>query len=189
MKRYVVWNTDWLTKFSQWEEVYSDLEYTTSTDVKVYKIWADWEILRNDNWNKVNYSIARNRLREADKPANAYEKAGILEKRVIEKTFTDKNLDIAAEQIRLIKDFVRITYELKTKLEKLGNKLLGKVESLNESVELWKSEEFKNLMKEAHDVTDYLKDKPMSYIKELHDHIVGVDVTEDYDPAEDLLND
>lgn len=187
MRKRIVWNADGLTKFHQWEEVYSELEYTSGTDVKVYKIWTDWEILRNDNGNKVSYSIAKNRLRSAETSGDAYEKAWILEKRVMQKTFTDKNLDIAADQIKLIKDFVKATYDLKLKLEDIGNKLLGKVESLNQSVELWKSDEFKKLMEQVHDINDYLKDKPMVYVKELHDHLVGVNVEEDYDPAEDLL--
>lgn len=187
LKKMILWNADWLTKFTKGECVLTDWELVTSTDVKVYKIWADGEPLRNDAWNKVSYALAKNRLRDFDKPETAYEKAGILEKRVLDKLFTDKNYDIAATHIAKINEFVKVTYELRQKLDDIANKLLAKVAWLNDAADKMDADAFKNLSIQAADIVEYLKGKPMTYINELHEHLNCGKKQEDYDPATDLL--
>lgn len=189
MKSFKVRNADGLTKFSKWEIVLSDLEYVNNTDVKVYKIDVDWEPLRNESWNKVSYYLSYVRLKPVDAPENAYEKAWILEKRIMEKTFTDEKLDLATDEIVKINAFNKSVTELRAKLKDISDKLMLKVYDLNSSVDNMDSEKFIALMKQIVDVTDFLEDKPMKYIKELRDHLCGVEEDEDYDAAEDILGD
>lgn len=187
MKQYKIWNADWLTKFTKGEVVLSDLEFVNDTDVKVYKVDADWEPLRNELGNKVSYYLSEVRLRPVDAPENAYENASILEKRVMEKTFTDEKLDLATDQIVQINAFNKAVCEVRAKLKDISDKLMAKVYALNDSVDNMDSEKFIAVMKEIVDVTEYLDDKPMKYITELRDHICKKDDEKEYDPAEDLL--
>lgn len=183
----VVWNADWLTKFAKGEVVLTSKERETWSDVKVYKIWADWEPLRNDAGNKVSYSLAVARLKDLDQPETAYEKAGILEKRVLDKLFTDKNYDIAATHIAKINEFVKVVYELRGKLDDIANKLLGKVASLNDAADRMDADKFKELSIQTADIVEYIKGKPMTYVNELHEHLNCGKQVEEYDAAEDLL--
>jgi len=189
MKQYKVWNADGLTKFSKWEIVLSDLEYVNDTDVKVYKVDVDWDPLRNEAWNKVSYYLSYVRLKPVDAPENAYEKAGVLEKRVMDKTFTDEKLDLATDEIVKINAFNKSIAELRAKLKDISDKLLLKVYDLNASVDNMDSDKFIALMKQIVDVTEFLDDKPMTYIKELRDQLCGIEEDEDYDAAEDILGD
>ena len=189
LKEFIVWNVDWLTKFVKGERVLSELEYVNSTDVKVYKMDADWDILRNENGNKVSYYLSYARLKAVDAPENAYEKAGVLEKRVMDKTFTNEKLDLATDQIVKINAFNKSVCELRLKLKDISDKLMMKVYALNESVDNMDSEKFMSLMEQIVDVTEFLDDKPMTYIKELRDQLCGIEADKDYDAAEDILGD
>ena len=187
MKQYKIWNADWLTKFTKGEVVLSDLEFVNSTDVKVYKVDADGEPLRNELGNKVSYYLSEVRLKPLDAQTNAYENAGVLEKRVMDKTFTDEKLDLATDQIVQINAFNKSICELRVKLKDISDKLMAKVYALNDSVDNMDSEKFITIMKQIVDVTEFLDDKPMTYITELRDQLCGIKADEEYDPAEDLL--
>lgn len=187
LQKFKVRNADGLTKFTKGEIVLSDLEFVNSTDVKVYKMDADWEPLRNENGNKVSYYLSEVRLKPLDAKTNAYENAWVLEKRVMDKTFTDDKLDLATDQIVQINAFNKAVCEVREKLKDISDKLMAKVYALNDSVDNMDSEKFIAVMKEIVDVTDFLEDKPMKYITELRDHICKKDDEKEYDPAEDLL--
>ena len=189
MKSFKVRNADGLTKFTKGEVVLSDLEFVNSTDVKVYKMDADWEPLRNELGNKVSYYLSEVRLKPLDAQTNAYENAGVLEKRVMDKTFTDEKLDLATDQIVQINAFNKSICELRAKLKDISDKLMAKVYALNDSVDNMDSEKFITIMKQVVDVTEFLDDKPMTYITELRDQLCGIEADEEYDPAEDLLGD
>ena len=189
MREFIVWNADGLTKFVKGEKVLSDLEYVNMTDVKVYKMDADGDVLRNENGNKVSYYLSYARLKDVNAPENAYEKAGVLEKRVMDKTFTNEKLDLATDQIVKINAFNKSVCELRLKLKDISDKLMFKVYALNESVDNMDSDKFITLMKQIVDVTEFLEDKPMTYIKELRDQLCGIEEDEEYDAAEDILGD
>ena len=189
MREFIVWNADGLTKFVKGEKVLSDLEYVNEADVKVYKVDADGEPLRNENGNKVSYYLSYARLMKVDAPENAYEKAGVLEKRVMDKTFTNEKLDLATDQIVKINAFNKSVCELRQKLKDISDKLMVKVYALNDSVDNMDSDKFITLMKQIVDVTEFLDDKPMTYIEELRDQLCGIKEDEEYDAAEDILGD
>jgi len=50
--------------------------------------------------------------------------AGPIEKRVMDKTFSDKKLDLAADQIVIINSFIDVTTALKNKLSTIVNNLM-----------------------------------------------------------------
>lgn len=187
MREFIVWNADGLTKFVKGERVLSELEYVNPTDVKVYKMDADGEPLRNENGNKVSYYLSYVRLRDVNAQENSYEKASVLEKRVMEKTFTDEKLDLATDEIVKINAFNKSVCELRAKLKDVSDKLMWKVYALNESVDNMDSDKFIALMKQIVDVTDFLEDKPMTYIKDLKEKLCGVEEDEEYDAEKDLL--
>lgn len=187
MREFIVWNADGLTKFVKGERVLSELEYVNPTDVKVYKMDADGEPLRNESWNKVSYYLSYVRLRDVNAPENVYEKAGVLEKRVMDKTFTDEKLDLATDEIVKINAFNKAVCELRLKLKDISDKLMAKVYALNESVDNMDSDKFIALMKQIVDVTEFLEDKPMTYIKDLKEKLCGVEADEEYDAQKDLL--
>jgi len=146
MNKYYVRNVDGLTKFEKNEIVLSNLEEVAPGEVRVYKMDSDGEPLRNDRGNVVNYSLNRNRLREVEIDTPKEEDLNILQKRVLKKMFTDKALDAASDYEKELREFVKIMCEVKKKLEKMANKLLGKLNDLNESVDYMNAEQFKTTM-------------------------------------------
>jgi hypothetical protein len=104
-----------LTKFTKGEHVLTDGNQDSNGEVKVYKLDSDGEILINERGNKVNYSIAFNRLKPTD-VENKYLTAGTIEQRIMNKTFTDSQLDKAADVAKLVTDFADLTSKLKVKL-------------------------------------------------------------------------
>ncbi len=189
MKQYVVRNVDGLTKFTKNEIVLSDLEEVAPGEVRVYKVDVDGNPLRNDRGNVVNYSLNRNRLRETEIDAPKEEDMNILQKRVLKKMFTDKALDAAADYEKELRDFVKIVSEVKVKLGKIANKLLGKLNDLNESVDYMNAEQFKTTMWEINAILNIIKKEPLDTIRQLHSDLGLADEEESYDAVQDILID
>lgn len=182
MKEYVVWNVAGLTKFAKGEHVLVDSSTPdTNGEVKVYKMDCDWDFLLNDRGNKVSYSLSINRLRPVDVKSN-YEEAGTIEKRIMNKTFTDKELDKAADYAKVVTDFADLTSKLKVKLGKVVNNLLNKVNELTISADAYNAEAFNKAMSDMKSLSDFLADKPMTDIKALYDKIVGDEPEDKFDP-------
>ena len=99
----------------------------------------------NDNGNKVSYSLAFARLRPTD-VENQYFTAGTIEQRIMNKTFTDDELDKAADLAKLVTDFADLTNKLKVKLGKISNNLLAKVNDLTVSADAYDADAFKKAM-------------------------------------------
>ena len=182
MKEYVVWNVSWLTKFKKGEHVLTDWVKDSNWEVKVYKCDCDWEVLVNDKGNKVSYSLAFNRLKPTD-VENQYFSAGTIEQRIMNKTFTDKELDKAADYCKVVTDFADLSSKLKVKLGKVANNLLGKVNDLTISADAYDAEAFSKAMSDMKALSDYLKDKPMTDIKGLYDKLIGDEPEDKYDPS------
>lgn len=187
MKEYVVRNVSWLTKFKKGEHVLTDWVKDANGEVKVYKCDCDWDVLVNDNWNKVSYSLAFNRLKPTD-VENKYFEAWTIEQRIMNKTFTDDELDKAADFAKVVTDFADLTSKLKVKLGKVANNLLGKVNDLTISADAYDADAFKKAMSDMKALADYLKDKPMTDIKGLYNKLVGDTPEDKYDPST-VLND
>lgn len=182
MKEFIVWNVAWLTKFTKGEHVLTDWVKDSNWEVKVYKCDCDWDILVNDNWNKVSYTLAFNRLKPTD-TENQYFSAGTIEQRIMNKTFTDDQLDKAADFAKIVTDFADLTSKLKVKLWKVANNLLGKVNDLTVSADAYDAEAFKKAMSDIEALSKYLKDKPMTDIKGLYTKLVGDTPEDEYDPS------
>lgn len=182
MKEYVVWNVSWLTKFKKGEHVLTDWVKDNNWEVKVYKCDYDWDVLVNDKGNKVSYSLAFNRLKPTD-VENKYFEAGTIEQRIMNKTFTDNELDKAADFAKIVTDFADLTSKLKVKLGKVANNLLGKVNDLTISADAYDAEAFKKAMSDMKALATYLKDKPMTDIKGLYDKLIGDEPEDTYDPS------
>lgn len=181
MKEFVVRNVTGLTKFKRGEHVLTDGNLDANWEVKVYKCDCDWEPLVNANGNKVSYSLAFNRLRPTD-VENQYFSAGTIEQRIMNKTFTDDELDKAADFAKVVTDFADLTSKLKVKLGKVANNLLGKVNDLTVSADAYDADAFKKAMSDMKALADYLKDKPMTDIKGLYNKLIGDEPEEKYDP-------
>ena len=182
MKEYVVRNVAWLTKFKKGEHVLTDWNKDANGEVKVYKCDCDWEVLVNEKGNKVGYSLAFNRLRPTD-VENQYFSAGTIEQRIMNKTFTDDELDKAADFAKVVTDFADLTSKLKVKLGKITNNLLGKVNDLTVSADAYDADAFKKAMSDMKALADFLKDKPMTDIKALHNKLIGDEPDDKYDPT------
>ena len=182
MKEFIVRNADGLTKFTKGEHVLTDGKADVNWEVKVYKLDCDWEILLNDRGNKVSYSIAFNRLRDTN-VKNLMLEAGTIEQRVMNKTFTDKTLDKAADYVATINKFTKLTVKLRDKLAKVANNLMWKVNELTISADAYDADKFNKAMKEIDKLAAYLEKKPMTDIADLYTKIVGDDKEEDYDPS------
>lgn len=181
MTEYVVRNVTWLTKFKKGEHVLTDWVKDSNWEVKVYKCDCDWEPLVNANWNKVSYSLAFSRLRPTD-VENQYFTAGTIEQRIMNKTFTDDELDKAADFAKVVTDFSDLTNKLKVKLGKIANNLLSKVNDLTVSADAYDADAFKKAMSDMKALADFLKDKPMTDIKGLYTKLIGDEPEEKYDP-------
>ena len=182
MKEYVVWNVAWLTKFSKGEHVLTDWVKDANWEVKVYKLDCDWEILVNENGNKVNYSLSFNRLKPTDIECQLFT-AGTLEARIMNKTFTDEKLDEASEYGALVTEFANDVNKLKVQLGKIANNLLGEVNDLTISADAYDADAFKKAMEHMKALVVYLKDKPMKDIQALKEKLVAELPEETYDPA------
>lgn len=182
MKEFVVRNVSWLTKFTKGERVLTDGVKDSNWEVKVYKLDCDGEILLNERGNKVSYSIAFNRLRPTD-VENQYFDAGTIEQRVMNKTFTDDELDKAADYVVIINKFVDLTMKLRNKLWTVANNLMWKVNELTVSADAYDADAFKKAMSDIDALSKYLEKKPMTDIKELFDKVVGEEEAEAYDPS------
>jgi len=189
MKQYVVRNVDGLTKFTKNEIVLSDLEEVAPGEVRVYKVDTDGNPLRNDRGNVVNYSLNRNRLRETEIDAPKEEDMNILQKRVLKKMFTDKALDAAADYEKELRDFVKIVSMVKVKLGKIANKLLGKLNDLNESVDYMNAEQFKSTMDQIAKIRAIIGKEPLDTITQLYEDLGLKEENEEYDAVQDILID
>ena len=63
------------------------------------------------------------------------------------KTFTDSELDKAADFAKVVTDFADLTSKLKVKLGKVANNLLGKVNDLTISADAYDADAFKKAMR------------------------------------------
>ena len=182
MKEFIVRNVDWLTKFTKGERVLTDWEKDSNGEVRVYKLDCDWDILLNERGNKVSYTLSFNRLKPTD-VENQYFSAGTIEQRIMNKTFTDEQLDKAAEYCKTVTDFAKIVNKLKVKLWKTANNLLGKVNDLTISADAYDADVFKKAMSDMDALVKYLEKKPMTDIQELYNKIVPEEEEEAYDPS------
>ena len=182
MKEFIVRNVAWLTKFKKGERVLTDWVKDSNWEVKVYKVDCDWEVLVNDRGNKVGYTLAFNRLKPTD-VENKYFEAGTIEQRIMNKTFTDSELDKAADFAKVVTDFADLTSKLKVKLWKVANNLLGKVNDLTVSADAYDADAFKKAMSDMKALADFLKDKPMTDIKGLYTKLIGDEPDDEYDPT------
>lgn len=189
LQEFVVRNIDGLTKFAKNEHVLSALEEISPEEVRVYKMDVDGEPLRNERGNVVNYSLNRNRLRPAEVNAPKEEDMNILQKRVLKKMFTDKALDAASDYEKELRDFVKIVSEVKAKLGKIANKLLGKLNDLNESVDYMDADQFKITMDQIAKIRNIISKEPLDTIKQLYEDLGLKDETEEYDAVQDILID
>lgn len=181
MKEMVIKNASGLNKFTRGEHVLTD-GVVENGEVRVYKLDSDWDILVNSRGNKVSYTLNVNRLTDVDKDTHLRDEAGPIEKRVMDKTFTDKKLDLAADQIVIVNAFIDLTTALKNKLSTIANNLMWKVNELTESADTYNAPEFEKVLGEMTALTDYLKDKPMTDIKALSEKIAPMDTGKTYDP-------
>jgi hypothetical protein len=99
------------------------------------------------------------------------------------KTFTDDQLDKAADFAKVVTDFADLTSKLKVKLGKVANNLLGKVNDLTISADAYDADAFKKAMADMKALATYLKDKPMTDIKGLYDKLIGDEPEDTYDPS------
>lgn len=189
LQEFIVRNTNGLTKFEKNEHVLSALEEVAPGEVRVYKMDADGNVLRNERGNVVNYSLNRNRLREAEVNAPKEEDMNILQKRVLKKMFTDKALDAAADYEKELRDFVKIVSEVKVKLGKIANKLLGKLNDLNESVDYMNAEQFKSTMDQIAKIRAIIGKEPLDTITQLYEDLGLKEENEEYDAVQDILID
>lgn len=182
MERYVVWNVAGLTKFTKWEVVLTDWVADANWEVRVYKTDCDWDYLLNERGNKVSYSIAFNRLKPTN-IENLQFTAGTLEQRVMNKTFTDKALDKAADCIATVNAFSDLTMKLRNKLWTVANNLMWKVNELTISADAYDAEAFTKAIKDMEALVKYLEKEPMTNIKALYDKLIGDEPEETYDPS------
>lgn len=182
MKEFVVWNVSWLTKFTKGEHVLTDWNVDSNWEVKVYKCDCDWDVLVNERGNKVSYSLAFNRLKPVD-VENKYFEAGTIEQRIMNKTFTDDEIDKAADFAKTVTDFADLVSKLKVKLWKVANNLLGKVNDLTISADAYDADAFKKAMADMATLSEYLSKKPMADIKGLYDKLIGDEPEVEYDPS------
>lgn len=186
MDKYVVRNVAWLTKFSKWEIVITDWVKDANWEVRVYKTDCDWDFLLNDNGNRVSYSLAFNRLR----PVNVESlqlTAGTLEQRVMNKTFTDKKLDKAADAIATVNAFSDATMKLRNKLGSIANNLMWKVNELTISADAYDADAFNKALDDMDKIVKFINGKPMTDITELYNKLIGEDPEETFDP-QSILN-
>lgn len=181
MKEMVIKNASGLNKFTRGEHVLTDW-VVTDWEVRVYKLDSDWEILLNSRWNKVSYTLSVNRLTDAWKDTTLLDDAGPIEKRVMDKTFSDKKLDLAADQIVVVNSFIDVTTALKNKLSTIVNNLMWKVNELTNSADTYNAPEFEKVLGEMSALVDFLKDKPMTDIEALAKKIAPMDTGSTYDP-------
>lgn len=181
MKEMVIKNASGLNKFTRGEHVLTDW-VVENWEVRVYKLDCDWDILVNSRGNKVSYTLNVNRLTDAYKDTSLLDDAGPIEKRVMDKTFSDKKLDLAADQIVTINAFIDVTTALKNKLSTIANNLMWKVNELTDSADTYNAPEFEKVLWEMTALVDFLKDKPMTDIKALSDKIAPMDTGKTYDP-------
>lgn len=189
MKQYTVRNVDGLNKFEKDEIVLSNLEETAPNEVRVYKVDASGDILRNERGNAVSYSLNKNRLREVDVQRVDENSLNVLQKRVLKKMFTDKALDAASDYDHDLKAFIKVTCEVKKKLEDIATKLLGKLNRLNDSVDHMNADEFKAVMAEINAITKLIEKEPLATIKQLHEDLWLADKAQEYDAVQDILID
>lgn len=183
MERFVVWNVAGLTKFSKGEIVLTDWNADSNWEVRVYKTDCDWDFLLNENGNKVSYSLAFNRLRPINVPDLQYT-AGVIEQRVMNKTFTDEKLDEASDYAKVVTDFQNLMMELRNKLSEMGNELLWKVNELELSADSHDSKKFNEAMADMKALSEFLEWKPMADIKALHSKLVWESEKKTYNPAD-----
>lgn len=181
MKEMVIKNASGLNKFTRGEHVLTDW-VVENGEVRVYKLDSDWDILVNSRWNKVSYTLNVNRLTDAYKDTSLLDEAGPIEKRVMDKTFTDKKLDLAADQIVIVNSFIDLTTALKNKLSTIVNNLMWKVNELTDSADTYNAPEFEKVLWEMTALVDYLKDKPMTDIEALSKKIAPMDKWDKFDP-------
>lgn len=181
MKEMVIKNASGLNKFTRGEHVLTD-GVVENGEVRVYKLDSDWDILVNSRGNKVSYTLNVNRLTDAFKDTSLLDDAGPIEKRVMNKTFTDKKLDLAADQIVIVNSFIDVTTALKNKLSTIVNNLMWKVNELTDSADTYNAPEFEKVLWEMTALVDFLKDKPMTEIKALSEKIAPTDTGKTYDP-------
>ncbi len=186
MKEYVVWNVTWLNKFKKGEHVLSDGITDANWEVKVYKVDWDWEPLVNERGNKVSHTLLFARLRPTD-VENQYFTAGTLEQRIMNKTFTDEQLDTATDYRVAVEWFADTVNELREKLLDISKNLLTEVNNLNVSADAYDADKFNTVMEHMKKLTEYLWDKPMKDIKELHSKLIPAKKKDAYDPSS-ILN-
>ena len=189
MNKYYVRNVDGLTKFEKNEIVLSNLEEVAPGEVRVYKMDSDGEPLRNDRGNVVNYSLNRNRLREVEIDTPKEEDLNILQKRVLKKMFTDKALDAASDYEKELRDFVKVVCKVRTKLGKISDKLMWKLNDLNASVDYMDAEKFKTTMDQIVKIKNIIAKEPLDTITQLYNDLGLADEDEEYDAVQDILID
>lgn len=189
MRKFKLWNVDGLTKFTKDEIVLSDLTEVAPWEVQVYKTDASGEPLRNDNGNLVKYTVKKERLREVDIETPNEDDLNILQKRVLKKMFTDKTLDVAADYEHQLRSFIKLTLETKSKLEKIANKLMWKLNDLNTSVDYMDADAFKKTMAEINAITKLIEKEPLDTIKQLHSDLQLGEDDIPYDAVQDILID
>lgn len=155
-KLYIVTDASWLTKFKKDEEVIVVSEPNDNWDVQVYKTENNW---RNENGNKVKYTIKFSRLRPM-----FYEWAihqTTFDDIRNKKTFNDATIEKAEEMYNSILEFVWDIMEFKTTLENTASNLRALALDLLASVETRDSKKLLKLMDNCKDTIKFLKDDPM----------------------------
>ena len=183
MQEYIVKNASGLIKFSKGEHVLVDnITPDSNGEVKVFKMDCDWDVLLNASWNKVSYQLLFSRLVPADIKDMSWD-AGTIERRIMNKTFTDDALDKAAEYKDAVDTFVKTTMELRNKLDSISNNLMIKVNNLTISADAYDADAFGKAMDEMKLIVDYIKDKPLSEINKLHKTLIATVAQDTFDPA------
>jgi len=116
----------------------------------------------------------------------ARDNAGIIEDRVIKKTFNDKALDEAANYVSKSEEFVASIDRLRKKLDSIAKKVMGKTGELHVSADTYDTKSFGKAMTDMKSINKFLdsNDKVKAIVKFADD--LAPDSDEEYD-VEDLL--
>ena len=153
---YIITDASWLTKFKKDEEVVVVSEPNENWEVQVYKTENNW---RNENGNKVKYTIRFSRLRPLFYKEQIHQTT--FDEIRNKKTFTDATVEKAEEMYDTVLEFVWDIMNFKTTLENTASNLRALALGLLSAVETKDSKKLFRLMNNCKDTIKFIKDDPM----------------------------
>jgi len=185
-ENFIVRDASGLTKFRKWDLV-EVAEVVSETEVKVYKLDDCGDYVMNANNNKVRYTIKTARLKDEYANTKAKDTAGTIEKRVMEKTFSDKALDKAADLVATTNNFISNIERIKTKLSKVSSNVMQKAWEIHDSADSYDAEAFAVATADLEKVATFLKDNDIAKAISKFAKVIAPAAESDYNP-EDLLD-